>query len=99
MDTVAVKISFLSCTGLVNNEADAVTVKVFPNPATGEFVIEATEKTAIQLINYAGQKVREFTLDASNGYKANVSDLAAGVYFITAPGSTNAVKAKVIISN
>lgn len=59
--------------------------KIFPNPATEYFVLDALslEKgnaTRIQVYNTMGQRVRNFTVAKDTRY--NVSDLKDGMYLI-----------------
>jgi hypothetical protein len=56
-------------------------LKVYPNPTTGELIIENNELTInkIEIIDLSGKTIKQFNQSTN---KVNVSDIANGVYFI-----------------
>jgi hypothetical protein len=59
-------------------------VKVFPNPASDELFIAATEflQPTVRVMNVAGQEVSKATLSGKNLYRVDVSTLAPGLYMV-----------------
>lgn len=71
------------CTGVADYKASANTFDVYPNPNNGTFSVRASQETLLNLMNELGQIVKELHLNESNNYQVNVSDLPAGIYFVT----------------
>ncbi|MCC6371031.1 MAG: T9SS type A sorting domain-containing protein [Bacteroidia bacterium] len=92
--TVSVKV--IGCVGLteLNN---SVEVLVYPNPNTGEFTVESHNQVNLTVVNQLGQVVKHMVLDADNNYRAKVSGLSAGVYFITGQNSGTSINHKIIV--
>ncbi|MFZ5939241.1 MAG: T9SS type A sorting domain-containing protein [Bacteroidota bacterium] len=63
----------------VNN----VLLAVFPNPAVEKITVQYPGMTAATITNIIGQRVNSMSFDMANFKEINVSDLKAGVYFIT----------------
>jgi photosystem II stability/assembly factor-like uncharacterized protein/PKD repeat protein len=90
--TGSIKIYRVECTGIGDNEALTGKVKVFPNPNTGVFTIDA-EKAVHQIKIVNTQGVLIFS-KVYNSRKASVNThLAKGVYFVKiAIGNSNEIK-------
>jgi hypothetical protein len=95
-DTNFVVVKVSTCPGIKENGGGA-SISIFPNPSKGHFTIVSSEKASLSLYNGLGQLVRNFELSAGNSYKADVADLAKGVYFITGKEGENSVYRKIII--
>jgi hypothetical protein len=78
--THAVVVRVNSCAGI--DEKAPAAVRVFPNPNHGRFTVMADLPLTLRLINQLGQQVRMILLGHDNGFQADVSELAAGVYFL-----------------
>jgi hypothetical protein len=95
--TIQVKVS--NCTGI--NELNGTAnngISVYPNPNNGTFNIRSEVPLKLNLVNELGQVIREIELKASNNYKADISDLSAGVYFIVGEKNGQAVNQKIIVT-
>jgi hypothetical protein len=70
---------------------------LYPNPVTDSFTINSTNNTEIEsvtLIDISGKTLKQFTISESY----NISDLAAGIYFVQIK-SKNATSTKKIIKS
>ncbi|WP_412984242.1 T9SS type A sorting domain-containing protein [Pontimicrobium sp. IMCC45349] len=70
---------------------------LYPNPVTDSFTINSTNNTEIEsviLIDISGKTLKQFTVSESY----NISDLAAGIYFVQIK-SKNATSTKKIIKS
>lgn len=66
-------------------------VRVFPNPATAQVTVEATEPVRLTVLDLLGRTVRRQTLPA-RVHRVSVTGLAAGVYLVrcqNAAGTTS----------
>ena len=72
-----------ACTGLNESEIHSNLLTVYPNPNNGKFVIEADASVELSLYNELGQLIEKINLNEANAFKAEVKDLANGVYFVT----------------
>lgn len=71
-------------TAIKNNEVENTAIKLYPNPTTGNFVIELGQvmETQITIVDVTGKEV--YTIDNVMDEKINVSldDFSNGVYFV-----------------
>ncbi len=86
----------------VNQVANAASeLNVYPNPSTGEFMINLvsgiTEPAVVRITNIVGEKVKEFTM-STNQASALKLDQPDGIYFLTATSSTGKYSAKITIT-
>jgi len=58
------------------------TVKYFPNPSNGHFIIFGEKEETLFLYNDIGQQARIIQLDKSNDYRVEISGLENGIYFL-----------------
>ena len=82
-DTTFVTVKVNKCTGIVKATKNETLFSVYPNPNTGNFVIETQVDMELRLVNALGQTIEVFRLNQANSHKVSVSELAKGVYFIT----------------
>jgi hypothetical protein len=79
-------------------------VNIYPNPNSGSFDVEfgmpMGGNTTVKIVNITGQNIREFGAnDIVNGkLSVNLSDVAAGVYFVQIQGEGQVVNKKVTIT-
>jgi len=66
-------------TGIKNNDAVSG-IKIYPNPANSYVTIETKTKATVQIINIAGQTVKEVEINESKT-NIDVSGLSKGKYF------------------
>lgn len=69
------------------------TLFTYPNPTTGILYLKANKKEQLTLINQAGQVIRNIHVVAGEN-QINISDLAAGVYFLKGLNLTHKILKK-----
>jgi hypothetical protein len=84
-----------NCTGLSESGSTGGSIKVYPNPNSGVFTIEAAPGATIQITNALGEVVRRLTVDQAQAI-ITVSDLPKGVYMLSLNNDT-AQSTRVII--
>lgn len=66
----------------IAKETAKTNLRIFPNPAIDYFeVTPSASIDQVELFNMIGRKVRSF--DASTTYRFDISDLPAGIYFVS----------------
>ncbi|MFN8393873.1 MAG: GEVED domain-containing protein [Bacteroidia bacterium] len=76
-----------------------VSLSVFPNPNAGTFTIEATEAGTYYLLSETGQLVQVVELNATNGFRARLSELASGVYILSGQNKSGITKQKIVVTH
>jgi len=99
--TVQVKVS--GCTGINELQGLNTGILIYPNPNTGDFMIELDPATTglditLTLVNEIGQIVRIIKISESN-HKVSITDLAKGIYFITGKKENILINQKVVVTN
>jgi|SRR3990172_1110512 len=83
----------------INETALANSIKLFPNPSTGIFVININDKligSELKIMNVIGEVV--YTKQISeNSEEINLSEFTNGVYFITITSSFGVVSKKLVL--
>jgi hypothetical protein len=74
-------------------------LSVFPNPNNGNFIVTAQSEVSLRMVNQLGQSIRHFTLEASNGYQAEMTGLSEGVYYLVNSDSKQVAGRVVVLSN
>lgn len=92
--TATTSIAVNICTGVGALNQENTYVKIFPNPNNGEFTIEAKGDDIVTIANELGQVIKTIKLNAANNYSASVTNLPAGIYFV----SGNHFKEKIIVT-
>jgi hypothetical protein len=82
------------CTGIDQVSASNTSLKLFPNPNTGEFTIKGTTEETVFLTNELGQNIKVIYLNSENNYNSAISSLPAGIYFV----SGKSFREKVIVT-
>ena len=94
-----INIPYIAGVNQVTNAA--AELNVYPNPSTGEFMINLvsgiTEPAVVTIANIVGEKVKEFTI-STNQASALKLDQPDGIYFLTATSSTGKYSAKITIT-
>jgi hypothetical protein len=70
-----------ACNG-VEEFGAAAKITVYPNPNNGQFFIRSETAATLYLSNAIGQVLQTLELSADNSFKAEVSGLAKGIYFV-----------------
>jgi uncharacterized membrane protein len=92
--TVNVKVS--NCVGVEELYASGK-LALFPNPVSTELSIQFKENVDLQLINTAGQTVRQLSHRAGQTSKLSVLDLPKGVYFLVGETGSEKINEKIIV--
>lgn len=83
----------------VNENANAGTLKIYPNPNAGEFTIQAVAAGTYSIVNELGQLVQTVSLNAGTNFKCSVSGLKNGVYFLSGTIDGRVIKQKIVVVN
>ena len=94
--TTLVKVN--SCNGLSNYTENTSALKLYPNPSSGAFTLEAETNLELNVINELGQIIKTIKLNETNNYKTHVTGLINGIYFITGQDRTKTITHKVIVN-
>jgi hypothetical protein len=92
-DTVFVEVS--DCVGIETTQKQSI--KLFPNPNDGKFIIELHEESNITVINSLGAPVHRASY-AAGSHSLDLSYLPSGVYLIKSESKDNVNVLRVIIS-
>lgn len=72
----------------IDDEIKKVSIRIFPNPSTGQFTLQlnnATGKVGVSLFSLTGQRIHEWKyVNVHHGWetKLEVQDLSAGIYLL-----------------
>lgn len=69
------------CTGIESVTSKNEAIKIYPNPNTGEFIVQAKEDDILVITNDLGQVLKTIKLNSENNYSVTISGLANGIYF------------------
>ena len=94
--TVLVKIS--GCTGINELTNASNGINIYPNPNEGNFMIKGNSDLRLTLVNELGQLVRIIELSPANDYKASVTDLSKGIYFISGQKEDIQINQKIVVT-
>ena len=98
-NTITITQSVSACTGINANQLSNTIISVYPNPSNGEFTISTDSDMNLSIINNLGQVVKEISINSSNNYKASISNLANGIYFVVGKNNDQLISQKIIVAN
>ncbi|MDP3556803.1 MAG: T9SS type A sorting domain-containing protein [Bacteroidota bacterium] len=100
INSSSITILVSTCTGINNlsSISQNLFLQVYPNPNNGEFTISSDSEINLTIINNLGQVVKEISINSSNNYKAEVSNLTNGIYFIVGNNNSQSIKQKIIVA-
>jgi hypothetical protein len=78
------------------DESYAQSVKVYPNPTSGNLMIEAENIENIVIFNLVGQKICEENI-SGNECVIDMNRFGSGIYMVKIQGSNGAVTKKVTV--
>ena len=87
-------IGFQSSVNVENKEA--ASINIYPNPATDLITVNYPEMNRVVISNVIGQQVKSLEFDRVNRKMVNVSDIKAGIYFVTLETAGETVTTKFI---
>jgi len=90
-NTAQVIANVSTCNGIEDFNSSAK-ITVYPNPNKGQFFIRSETATTLYLSNALGQVLQQLELSADNAFKAEVSGLAKGIYFVKDSESQSVTK-------
>ncbi|MBL7922435.1 MAG: T9SS type A sorting domain-containing protein [Bacteroidia bacterium] len=85
------------CMGVEKNQNVNAILSIYPNPNTGEFVIETNENVQLKLMNELGQVIRTISTNDSANKKTVINCLSKGIYFINGNMNGKAINEKIIV--
>lgn len=86
----------LTITGTEDETSNQTSFKIYPNPSNGDFTIEQSENSTIEILNNAGQLVMQIPATAEKSFK--VSGLSDGMYFVRTSKDGIAKTHKVVVA-
>ena len=88
------------CENLIEFKSAKInSIKIYPNPSRGSFVVSSNHNTSIVIINSLGQIVETYTLNEENNKKVDVHLINRGVYLIIDQDSETSNRFKLIVSD
>lgn len=86
------------CTAInKKNLIETLSIKVYPNPNSGEFFIESNSDINLSLINSLGQTITSFPLNELNSYYFKINNLAQGIYFLVEQRAGKYFNQKIVV--
>lgn len=85
------------CTGLVGLSLNNNSLSIYPNPNKGDFTISSDKELNLSIVNNLGQLIKTISITTATNYKASVTDLPNGIYFITS-SENKEIKQKIVVS-
>lgn len=95
MTSVAITVDV--CTGISQAGAPENHVRVYPNPATHEFIVQSQLAVRLHLTDNLGRLIRVIELNGANAHRVQMTDLPAAVYYLASPDKS--IRHKIIITN
>ena len=71
--------------------------EIYPNPNTGAFSIHGGNTGAYTISNELGETIKGFELTATANFTINISELSAGVYFVTCKKDSETFTKRVVV--
>ena len=92
------KVKVNSCAGIneLKSNIDAK-IKIYPNPNSGNFILEAESEIQLTILNELGQLVKTLSLNEQNNYRVNESGLSNGIYFVMGRSNFGTTRQKVSV--
>ncbi|MBC7863759.1 MAG: T9SS type A sorting domain-containing protein, partial [Bacteroidia bacterium] len=94
-NTDAVVVNVNLCTQIEQQENNSL-INVYPNPTTGNLIVELREKALVQLFDVSGQLIYEKNLTGNSVFVIPLAHKAAGIYFLKVTGNIKTVTQKII---
>jgi len=92
------KATVLGATTGINDNSNAVSISVYPNPSNGIMFVQINNDASLQLLDICGKLVVGNThIKANQSHEMNVSALAEGVYFLKVQTEKSTTTKKVVI--
>jgi hypothetical protein len=85
------------CLGLNEAGNNLASLMVYPNPSQGQITLQSDKAMVLSISNALGQQIQTIRLREESGFKFQLTDLAAGIYFIGEVNGTSKNAIKVIV--
>ena len=72
----------INCSGFGVDDTELEQLKVYPNPAQSELIVEVDGLKAVALVNILGQRIKETTAEGENRVRISVEDLPQALYLV-----------------
>jgi PKD repeat protein len=99
-DMITVNVKQNTATGIKAQSAASGLINIYPNPSNGEFVLELTsqaKENTVSIYNVMGVKVFEKSVQANVKQTIDVTNLAAGTYFVKINSEAGSINKKITI--
>lgn len=93
--TVAFEQKVEICNGVGGSEGSVSRFSVYPNPSNGELFVEMTSDAEIEILDIAGNLIREVVVQEGKTH-LYITDLQAGIYILTFKNGNKRESVKVI---
>lgn len=97
-DLTSLSLTVNACTGIETLAANEAVLSIYPNPGKGDVTIAADRDMTISVVNNLGQVVKTISINAGNNYKADISNLANGIYGIIDESNQRVIKQKIVVA-
>ncbi|MDZ4664187.1 MAG: T9SS type A sorting domain-containing protein [Bacteroidota bacterium] len=96
-DACIVKLNILTTSSDESDPKD-VQIDIYPNPNTGNFVINAPEGSVVKIVNTLGQEIATYTITNSE-QKTHLNECKNGIYFLMISSKGKHSCKKFVIAN
>lgn len=97
-NTASITQSVTTCTGIEEGLSTEPVLNIYPNPSKGDFTIATDREMTISIINTIGQVVKTVSVNASNHFRANITNLADGIYTMISEDRQQLIRQKIVVS-
>lgn len=87
------------CTGLEDLAQNEVLLNVFPNPNNGNYTLRSNTALNLTIIDQLGREMKTVVLNASNQFTADISGMAAGIYYLVNHEGQYPQHLKIVVAN
>lgn len=95
-NSASVQVKINACIS-VEEYGNLTNLNVYPNPNKGTFLIGSDRAVNLQIYNQLGQVIKTVMINGAGAFKAEISGLAPGVYFIRNTDSTETSSMKILV--
>lgn len=96
-NTTVTTLTVSNCTGIEGFDNEDSSLLIYPNPSSGNFIVESKTPVNLLLVNTLGQSIRSVELNSKNSNRASVTGIADGVYYLISKDRSQSIKQKVVV--
>lgn len=87
------------CTGIDDTAIQPITLDVFPNPNQGSYTVRSSVAMELIITDQLGRDLGHVSLNSSNAYRADLSGMAPGIYYLLQHDRSASAAVKVVVAN